>query len=548
MRSRIAAKLRSPKNKSRKEKSKSKSKSKGKNKNATSTSPSTSKRRVRTRTRRRVRVSSATTSCEGEYEYGYGTQETHSGVGSGESDDALPSSSSPSRAPRSLPTPPPSLASLPLSPLPHALPLTSGLGHALGLEHASAARKARPSLASLSLPPHPDSFAPLIHAAAWGEVLALSHVLLDPARVADLSPVSIVNVRTLRCLALLKLGMVARAEAEARPLLGHELRALASYQSYPELYPDKTGSFLPYLLRVVGFVLHFLQGNPDDAFRDATEVLEWVRAHNPVHTPNPVAPNPSEEAVSDAHVLDLVSLDMGIDAQLAAASAVAADGDVWAFREIATLLTMISMHVRMGDTLAGIALFQSTLYPLRPDEPGLLGLLGRMYLSVGHVGAAACVFAKVEELAGPFAPSGDPEDVPSVHVNRGYVAIAQTQHAAAALCFQRALDLYVAHEKASGGATKWSESAKASAANNRAVAWLHDGKLDKATKSLENIVHASPACTVNPTIIANLTLLHELSGGSVSSAKSALARMVAEHAGDDFDINALRLSTLSLNQ
>ncbi|KNC55999.1 tetratricopeptide repeat protein 15 [Thecamonas trahens ATCC 50062] len=535
MRQRLAARLRSPKNK---EKGKSKARGRsgtGGDQDGGGGGSDGRRVRVRTRSKEAARLSfppRASTADSSEFilsERSTEASESHGRYAAG------------AGAPGRRDLPPTSLADLPLAPPITALPLMSELSRQLGIQHVSAARTKRTSMASVA--PERASVKILAEAGAWGDVVVLTQLLLMDEN-AKLKPHEMVELRTARAIALVKLRMFTIADSEVAPLLAAP-DSLFRYSSYPDEYTDgETGSFLPFVVRLIAVQLAFHLAETSVAAAAHCSLLEYVRSKR--ERLEASAGSSAESAAASGHrelPLDLVLLappgDM-LHLLLDNVAPCEASLELWEEREVLVIVSLISIYVARDEHLLAIALYKDQLYPLRSEDPGVLAGLGRLYLTVGHVAAAGCVFAKAEEL---LDAAGTPADsVPITHINRGYVAVAQGQYAAGALCYQRALDLYVEVEKShDSGATPWSECAKAAAANNRALCWLYAGHLDKALKSIENIIKAAPARNMNPTLIANLCSLYELAGRSVRANKMALATLVAEHAPDNFDVSVLRL-------
>lgn len=114
--------------------------------------------------------------------------------------------------------------------------------------------------------------------------------------------------------------------------------------------------------------------------------------------------------------------------------------------------------------------------------------------------------------------------------NSGLMAVTRDEYAAAALCFQRALEFEAAKDKSN--AVPSSESITVTAAVNRALCWLYSGHLAKgahvesciiygrtknlaAIKSLENILKTDRVGNLNTTLVTNLAALYDLAGREV---------------------------------
>jgi len=303
---------------------------------------------------------------------------------------------------------------------------------------------------------------------------------------------------------LVKLRQFSVAEAEAAAFGDLDSPDLF-YQYYPELYPNRRGSIVPWSLRLLLAELPMYNNKQVPAMNKLFHLLRVVRK---------MIDNLEKGLLPDGDV-DLESSD-GTKSDKSSAIA------CWRARERQILYSLINCSIYHHDYESAVkCLDMLQEKELEENVPSLYAAYGRLYLQLGNLVLADQFFNKA-------ALARDNSQVSQVEglVDSAFLAIGQGQ-------FQAALERFQAAETLASG-----KQAKA-IGNNIAVCLLYVGKLKEGLSRLETSITQDPTnIQANP--ILNLCTLYELESSYAMQKKIGMLGLVSQYCPDSFQINSLK--------
>jgi len=301
---------------------------------------------------------------------------------------------------------------------------------------------------------------------------------------------------------LVKLRQFSVAEAEAAAFGDLDSPDLF-YQYYPELYPNRRGSIVPWSLRLLLAELPMYNNKQVPAMNKLFYLLRTVRK---------MIDNIEKGLQADGDV-DLESNDKSDKS-----SAISC----WKARERQILYSLVNCSIYHHDYESAVkCLDMLQEKELEENVPSLYAAYGRLYLQLGNLVLADQFFNKAA-LARDNSPASQVEGL----VDSAFLAIGQGQ-------FQAALERFQAAETLASG-----KQAKA-IGNNIAVCLLYVGKLKEGLARLETSITQDPTdIQANP--ILNLCTLYELESSYAMQKKIGMLGLVSQYCPDSFQINSLK--------
>jgi tetratricopeptide (TPR) repeat protein len=256
---------------------------------------------------------------------------------------------------------------------------------------------------------------------------------------------------------LVKLRQFSVAEAEAAAFGDLDSPDLF-YQYYPELYPNRRGSIVPWSLRLLLAELPMYNNRQVPAMNKLFQLMRTVRK---------MIDNLEKGLQPDGDV-DLETDDGTRSDRSSAISC-------WKGRERQILYSLINCSIFHHDYESAVkCLDMLQEKELEENVPSLYAAYGRLYLQLGNLLLADQFFNKAA-LARDNSPASQVEGM----VDSAFLAIGQGQ-------FQAALDRFQAAESLASG-----KQAKA-ISNNIAVCLLYVGKLKEGLARLETSITQDP--------------------------------------------------------
>lgn len=273
------------------------------------------------------------------------------------------------------------------------------------------------------------------------------------------------------------------------------------YEFYPDTYPGKRGSMVPFAMRLLLAELPQFQGNHCTALNSLYKLL------NVVHR---ILGNLTNGISEDGSLLDMSE-------QLRQASM-----KLWEDRECRVYFAILNCVLNQKDYVVAIKVARILLEKNTGRKAQLHSAIGRIYLQLGDVDSAQSHFHKAEALYHSMGLEGRLE----VLINKGMMALAENSYSEA----------YHFYEEASKLQPK-----NPLFINNMAVCLLYLGRLSESVSLLETAMHGDPVLCLHEGFLFNVCTLYELQSSEAVTKKRSMLRLVAKHAGDGFNVASLKL-------
>ena len=277
-------------------------------------------------------------------------------------------------------------------------------------------------------------------------------------------------------MSLLKTGEHAAAEREIK-LLGDLQGQNWHYERYPAIANGRKGSMVPFGMLLLNALL--------PAFTD-----DFAAAQQRLYD-----------------LLTVVQQAGGWPGQAAGGSCKVGDGDDKQ-QEQTVLLALADTYCASQDYPLAVAHLEQVVASCAGAAKPLqrhLSLLGRVHIQTGNLEAAGDAFDRLECLL------REPDACVDVHLNRGYLCVAQGDYPAALEAFGAVLAVDETHVLA---------------ASNRAVCLLYCCRLADAVAALEEFLKVDPVRNAEQTILSNLATLYRARRHSLLLSPRVAARLV----------------------
>ncbi|GMN33633.1 hypothetical protein TIFTF001_004263 [Ficus carica] len=299
-------------------------------------------------------------------------------------------------------------------------------------------------------------------------------------------------------LALLKLRRFADAAAELDSLVdldgSHYL-----YESYPNVYPNRTGSMVPFSLRWFRAVVPIKLGRRQDGLDRLYSLLDFVR--------NKVIEKESEK-------------NFGVSAR------------VWRKREFLVTNSIIGVHLSSKEFSVCLNLIKVLLNRGFLD-PILLSKLGYILMQIGDIESAKSSFNRVEKLMEDEEEKRNRDWELSevqfknlINRNKALVYLVGKDYVSAVREYEECIER---------------DQSDVVAINNKAICLMYLRDLSDSIKVLENSLERVPTVALNETLVVNLCSMYELAYVNHSDVKRTLNNWIARVAPDDFDSSCTRI-------
>ncbi|GAB1603607.1 trafficking protein particle complex subunit 12-like [Argonauta hians] len=299
---------------------------------------------------------------------------------------------------------------------------------------------------------------------------------------------------------LLKLRLYSVAHSELQNFRNLDTPDLY-YQFYPELYPGRKGSMVPFGLRLLDAQLPYYLGHNKDAVDKLYHILSVVQQ---------VITNLENGLSEDGSAMELST------------ESKKASLELWCKRQSQVMYIIANILLSIKDYVAALEVYQELLKKDEVSECALLTGIGRIFLQMGDIGTAESYFKKSEDLS-----PGTKHDAAKIALNKGLVALCTSNFHEAFQYFKSAV---------------LDDPSNPVAVNNMAVSSLYLGKLKDALDTLEDLVHSDPTHNLHEGILFNLCTLYELESSHAPQKKQSLLSLVSKHKGDSFHVACLKMS------
>ncbi|OWR53560.1 trafficking protein particle complex subunit 12 [Danaus plexippus] len=265
------------------------------------------------------------------------------------------------------------------------------------------------------------------------------------------------------------------------------------YEFYPEAYENRTGSLVPFSLRLLVAELPGHVGKPEEAMDRLYAMLDVI-----------------EQMISN---LKSGKTEVGTDN-------ISAEDQkeslrLWNGRRIRVLHSITNCAIALKD----YRLATKILTTLKNEatnvqqQRALHSALCRVALLAGHGRAAVAHCSNAKDARNHICPTPDVRE----YVDLGLIDIAHGKYQDAYNNFARAAD---------------QEPTNIMVANNLAVCLLYMGRLKEAISVLQKAIHSDPERGLNESLLINLCTLYELESSKTNEKKLNLLRMLCKHKSD----------------
>ncbi|KPJ14161.1 Tetratricopeptide repeat protein 15 [Papilio machaon] len=305
------------------------------------------------------------------------------------------------------------------------------------------------------------------------------------------------------------------------------------YQFYPEAYENRTGSLVPFSLRLLIAELPGHVGKPEEAADRLYVMLDIIQRFYPEAYENrtgslvpfslrlliaelPGHVGKPEEAADRLYVmLDIIqrmlsNLQQGKSED---GSGTITEPDklesirLWTGRQTRVLH---SIDYRLASKIL-VSLEKQASSPAQ--KRALSSALCRLWLLAGHLKAAMLHLEDARETRHHLCPTPDVRE----YVDLGLIDIAYGKYQDAYNNFARAAE---------------QEPTNIMVANNLSVCLLYMGRLKEAIAVLQKAINSDPERGLNESLLINLCTLYELESSKTNEKKLNLLRMLCKHKSD----------------
>ncbi|KAL0798639.1 hypothetical protein Bca101_053814 [Brassica carinata] len=275
----------------------------------------------------------------------------------------------------------------------------------------------------------------------------------------------------------------------------HELNSLHDfdgehyrYESFPEIYPDRKGSMVPFSLRWMYALVPTKLGNRGEGLDRLYTLLDFVR----------------ERIKEKEECNDSVEL--------------------WKKREIFVMSCLLGFH--LGHKEFGVSLeLIKELIKRDPLDPVLVSKLGSVQMQYGDVEGAKVTFDRVEKMGNNGLVS-ETQFKNLVGRNRALVHVVAKDYVSAVREYEECIER---------------DNSDVVAVNNKALCLMYSRDLPDAIKVLESALERVPTSALNESLVGNLCSMYELAYVNHADVKRTLNNWIARVAPDDFDPSCTRV-------
>ncbi|XP_072313558.1 trafficking protein particle complex subunit 12 [Eucyclogobius newberryi] len=301
---------------------------------------------------------------------------------------------------------------------------------------------------------------------------------------------------------LTKLNLFQNAELEFEPF-GNLDQPDLYYEYYPNVYPGRRGSMVPFSMRLLHAELPQYLAKPQEAL-DRLHTLRTVCLA--------ILENLEKGLAEDGSMVTLTQENRQASLKL------------WKSRLSRVMYSMANCLLLMKDYILAVETYQSIIQYEPKQRVQLLSAVGRIFLQVGDVKTAEKYFQDVEKAC--QMKGSQPGDSTCMVMNRAFVYLSQNNYTEAYSSFTEVLQLDPKNPVAN---------------NNAAVCLLYLGRLKESLGQLEGLVQQDPAQYLHESVLFNLTTMYELESSRSTQKKQALLEAVAGREGDSFNTQCLKL-------
>ncbi|XP_045455680.1 trafficking protein particle complex subunit 12 [Melitaea cinxia] len=264
------------------------------------------------------------------------------------------------------------------------------------------------------------------------------------------------------------------------------------YQFYPDSYENRTGSLVPFSLRLLIAELPMHVNKPEEAMDRLYAMLSVIEQ---------MIANLKESRTEDG-TSTITAEDQTESLRL------------WTSRQTRVLHSIINCAIALKDYRLATKILSSLAESGSVQQRrALQSAICRVSLLAGNVRAATEQCSMAQELRHSLCPTPDVRE----YVDLGLIDIAHGKYQDAYNNFAKAAD---------------QEPTNIMVANNLSVCLLYMGRLKEAIAVLQKAINSDPERGLNESLLINLCTLYELESSKTNEKKLNLLRMLCKHKSD----------------
>ncbi|VVB09784.1 unnamed protein product [Arabis nemorensis] len=295
--------------------------------------------------------------------------------------------------------------------------------------------------------------------------------------------------------------VIALAKLRRSDEAAHELNSLHDfdgthyrYESFPEIYPNRKGSMVPFTLRWLYALIPTKLGNRQEGLDRLYTLLDFVRDR--------VREKESQ------------SFDCSVE--------------LWKKRETFVMNCLLGFH--LGHKEFGISLdLIKELINRDPLDAVLISKLGSVQMQFGDVEGAKTTFNRVEKMLNEGKNNGllnESQFKNLVGRNKALVYVVGKDYVSAVREYEECIER---------------DNSDIVAVNNKALCLMSLRDLSDAIKVMESALERVPTAALNESLVVNLCSMYELAYVNHTDVKRTLNNWIARVAPDDFDSSCTRI-------
>lgn len=298
-------------------------------------------------------------------------------------------------------------------------------------------------------------------------------------------------------LALAKLRRFADASTELESLQDLESPEY-KYESYPQIYPGRSGSMVPFCLRWLNCVIPIKLGSRQDGLDRFYALLDFVRGK--LEERRNKGSSEEDESVS-----------------------------AWRRREVLVTNSIVGNHLSYKEFSVCLDLIRDMFRRGYSEDPVLVSRLGYIQMQIGDLEGAKSSFKQIEGMASEGKGRGSLSEVELknlVNRNKAMLYLVGKDYVSAVREYEECIER---------------DDSDVVAINNKALCLMYLRDLSDSIKVLENALERVPTFALNESLVVNLCSMYELAYVNHSDIKKTLSTWIARVAPDDFDSSCTRI-------
>ncbi|CAA0398050.1 unnamed protein product [Arabidopsis thaliana] len=295
--------------------------------------------------------------------------------------------------------------------------------------------------------------------------------------------------------------VMALAKLRRSDEAAHELNSLHDfdgthyrYESFPEIYPNRRGSMVPFSLRWLYALIPTKLGNRQEGLDRLYVLLDFVRDR--------IREKESQSLESSV--------------------------ELWKKRETFLMNCLLGFH--LGHKEFGVSLdLMKELINRDPLDPVLISKLGSVQMQFGDVEGAKTTFDRVEKMLNEGISNGLLNEIQFNNLvgrNKALVYVVAKDYVSAVREYDKCIER---------------DNSDIIAVNNKALCLMYLRDLSDAIKVMESALERVPTAALNESLVVNLCSMYELAYVNHTDVKRTLNNWIARVAPDDFDSSCTRV-------